>query len=62
MAHAFASANPKEKSRPVTDREPNLVVVTAYNDMFSAYQPYKDFPELIEQAGVHGEQNRMSQF
>ena len=27
----------------------NLAIVTAYNDMLSAHQPYEHFPELIRQ-------------
>lgn len=50
MAHAYASADAAEKSRLVTDRVPNLGIVTAYNDMLSAHQPFKDFPDLIKQA------------
>jgi len=49
MAHAYASANPREKSRLVTDSVPNLGIVTAYNDMLSAHQPFKDFPDVIKQ-------------
>ena len=29
---------------------PNLAIVTAYNDMLSAHQPYERFPDLIRQA------------
>ena len=29
---------------------PNLAIVTAYNDMLSAHQPYERFPELIRAA------------
>ena len=49
MAHAYASADTKGKSRLVTDHAPNLGIVTAYNDMLSAHQPFKDFPDLIKQ-------------
>ena len=31
-------------------RVPNLAIVTAYNDMLSAHQPYERFPELIRQS------------
>ena len=50
MAHAYASSNSVEKSKLVTDRAPNLGIVTAYNDMLSAHQPFKDFPDVIKQA------------
>src|SRR5690606_18827219 len=29
---------------------PNLAIITAYNDMLSAHQPYERFPELIRAA------------
>ncbi len=50
MAHAYASADSTEKSRLITDRVPNLGIITAYNDMLSAHQPFKDFPDVIKQA------------
>ena len=28
-------------------REPNLGIVTAFNDMLSAHKPYEQYPELI---------------
>ena len=52
MAHAYASADTSEKSRLITDRAPNLGIVTAYNDMLSAHQPFKDFPDLIKQTAT----------
>ena len=48
MAHAYASADRNDKSRLITDRAANLGIVTAYNDMLSAHQPFKDFPDLIK--------------
>ena len=48
MAHAYASADSSEKSSLVTERALNLGIVTAYNDMLSAHQPFKDFPDLIK--------------
>jgi phosphogluconate dehydratase len=32
------------------DVVPNLAIVTAYNDMLSAHQPYERFPDIIRQA------------
>ena len=32
-------------------RKPNIGIVTAYNDMLSAHQPYERFPDLIRRAG-----------
>ena len=32
------------------DRVPNLGIVTSYNDMLSAHQPFETYPQLIKQA------------
>ncbi|NNE79069.1 MAG: phosphogluconate dehydratase [Silicimonas sp.] len=49
QAHAYA-AMAGDKATLVADRAPNLGIVTAYNDMLSAHQPFKDFPDLIKDA------------
>jgi len=49
QAHAYA-AMPDKADLAQTAR-PNLGVVTAYNDMLSAHQPYERFPDLIRAAG-----------
>jgi phosphogluconate dehydratase len=50
QAHAFAACSPIDKLRLKDGVTPNLAIVTAYNDMLSAHQPYERFPELIRQA------------
>ncbi len=47
VAHAFAALPPNDKLRVVAERAPHIGVVTAYNDMLSAHQPYEGFPALI---------------
>ena len=47
VAHAFAALPASDKLRVVAQRAPNIGVVTAYNDMLSAHQPYESFPALI---------------
>jgi phosphogluconate dehydratase len=47
VAHAFAAMPANDKLRVVTERAPHIGVVTAYNDMLSAHQPYETFPALI---------------
>ena len=47
VAHAFAALPGHDKLRIVAERAPNLAVVTSYNDMLSAHQPYESFPALI---------------
>ena len=49
VAHAFAAMPRNERLRLVAERAPNLAVVTAYNDMLSAHQPYEGFPALIRE-------------
>jgi phosphogluconate dehydratase len=50
QAHGFAACAPHDKARLAQGRTPNLAIVTAYNDMLSAHQPYERFPELIREA------------
>jgi phosphogluconate dehydratase len=47
VAHAFAALPANDKLRVVAQRAPNIGVVTAYNDMLSAHQPYEIFPAII---------------
>jgi phosphogluconate dehydratase len=47
VAHAFAGLPANDKLRVVTERAENIGIVTAYNDMLSAHQPYESYPELI---------------
>lgn len=47
VAHAFAGMPQHDKIRVVVERSPHIGVVTAYNDMLSAHQPYEHYPELI---------------
>jgi phosphogluconate dehydratase len=55
VAHAFAALPASDKFRVVAERAPNLGVVTAYNDMLSAHQPYEGYPEIIrDEARRHG--------
>ena len=50
QAHAFAACGPTDKLRLQGGETPNLAIVTAYNDMLSAHQPYERFPALIRDA------------
>ncbi|MCK8783208.1 phosphogluconate dehydratase [Roseomonas sp. NAR14] len=49
-AHAFAACAAGDKPHQFAADAPNLGIVTAYNDMLSAHQPYERFPELIRRA------------
>jgi len=50
VAHAVAGMPASDKLRIVVERAPNIGVVTAYNDMLSAHQPYEGFPAVIREA------------
>jgi phosphogluconate dehydratase len=50
VAHAVAAMPANDKLRIVAERAPNLAIVTAYNDMLSAHQPYEGYPEQIRAA------------
>ena len=49
-AHAFAGSEPQDKLKVLDPKTPNIGIVTAYNDMLSAHQPFEDYPKLIRQA------------
>ncbi|HWF98876.1 MAG TPA: phosphogluconate dehydratase [Steroidobacteraceae bacterium] len=50
LAHGFAASAAPDKQALRELRWPNLAIVTAYNDMLSAHQPYERFPGLIRAA------------
>ena len=50
IAHAYAASEPSDKSALAVDRSANLAIVSSYNDMLSAHQPFQDYPEIIKQA------------
>ncbi len=47
LAHVFAACGDTDKARLRADATPNLGIITAYNDMLSAHQPYEHYPERI---------------
>lgn len=50
LAHGFAACNASDKSVIRMMEAANVGIVTAYNDMLSAHQPYAEYPEIIKQA------------
>ncbi len=50
IAHAVAASPTSDKIILHAERQPNLGIVTSYNDMLSAHQPYAGFPEILKQA------------
>ena len=49
LAHGFAASG-DDKPMLRGKRGPNIGIVTAYNDMLSAHQPFRNYPELIRMA------------
>ncbi len=49
QAHAYAAMG-ADKDALVAERAPNIGIITAYNDMLSAHQPFKDYPDRIKAA------------
>ncbi|ARQ56835.1 phosphogluconate dehydratase [Rhizobium sp. Kim5] len=52
LAHGFAVCSPAEKDALAGDRIPNLGIITAYNDMLSAHQPFETYPAIIREAAA----------
>ncbi|HEY4039384.1 MAG TPA: phosphogluconate dehydratase [Burkholderiaceae bacterium] len=50
LAHAVAAFSPGDKLVLRAQQQPNLAIVSSYNDMLSAHQPLGRFPEIIKQA------------
>lgn len=50
LAHAFAAAPASDKLALKVEKQPNLGIVTAYNDMLSAHQPFEHYPTVIRDA------------
>jgi phosphogluconate dehydratase len=50
LAHGFAACSPAEKAALAGNKTLNLGIVTSYNDMLSAHQPYEAYPAIIKQA------------
>ena len=52
FAHGFAAAPSADKSALRGLTKPNLAIVSAYNDMLSAHQPFKDYPDQLKKATI----------
>lgn len=49
LAHGWAACPAADKAALAGETTPNLGIVTAYNDVLSAHQPFAEFPELIKE-------------
>ena len=52
LAHGFAACGADDKQALKMVNAVNVGIISSYNDMLSAHQPFEQFPELIRQA-VH---------
>ena len=50
LAHGFAAFPANDKLVLRQDKKPSVAIVSAYNDMLSAHQPFERFPQLIRTA------------
>ncbi|MEN8718356.1 MAG: phosphogluconate dehydratase [Sulfurovum sp.] len=49
LAHTIAPMNKDEKELLTNMEIPNIGIITAYNDMLSAHEPYKTYPKIIKE-------------
>ena len=54
LAHGFAAAEPDGKQALRGHVKPNLAIVSSYNDLLSAHQPYRDYPDQLKKSVVRG--------
>ncbi|MBU2918575.1 phosphogluconate dehydratase [Psychrosphaera sp. F3M07] len=50
LAHGFAACSPQEKSDLTQLTKANVGIISSYNDMLSAHQPYEVYPAKIKKA------------
>ncbi|GAA3609897.1 phosphogluconate dehydratase [Gibbsiella greigii] len=50
LAHGFAACQPDDKAALKNMVRNDIAIVTAYNDMLSAHQPYEHYPERLKKA------------
>ncbi|MEO3784595.1 phosphogluconate dehydratase [Actinocorallia sp. B10E7] len=50
LAHGFAACGPQEKAALRGTSRPNVAIVTSYNDMLSAHQPFRTYPERLKKS------------
>ena len=50
LAHGFAACQPEDKASLKSMLRNNIAIITSYNDMLSAHQPYEVYPDIIRKA------------
>ena len=60
LAHGMAASGKQDKDALAGDIVANIGIVSAYNDMLSAHQPFEHYPAVIKKAAA--EQGAVAQF
>src|SRR5690606_5832651 len=50
LAHGFAACAKQDKAGLSGVTKANIAIISSYNDMLSAHQPYVHYPQLIKEA------------
>ena len=50
LAHGFAACGKQEKDDLTSMVKANVAIVSSYNDMLSAHQPYETYPAILKEA------------
>jgi len=50
LAHGFAACSASDKADLAGDQKANIAIISSYNDMLSAHEPFREFPEFIKEA------------
>jgi phosphogluconate dehydratase len=50
LAHGFAAFPANDKLKLREQKKPSVAIVSSYNDMLSAHQPFESFPPIIKEA------------
>jgi len=50
LAHGFAACSSDDKDTMRLENAANIGIVSAYNDMLSAHQPFAEYPEVIKKS------------
>ena len=50
LAHGIAACTPGDKQALISGPTANIAIISSYNDMLSAHQPFENFPDIIRRA------------
>ena len=54
LAHGFAACGSEDKNQLKLMNSANLGIISSYNDMLSAHQPFESYPQVIRAAALYG--------